>query len=964
MDIAITSYDRTKIMKILSKGYTMVFELKRAPTCAGCRSVLALTTRPPLRRSRRRVKGFAPRRALGARASLPANAQAAGKLVKELADDTWRELQLPLSMPAAGGSPMEAAGAIVPSEVYAALAQLPEEAAAAAAALTAAPPELQAAVRAWTLAASEADLSSVPWSVWGTAVVVAGMAAGGFAGANARGAREEGMDEWARLAQTVGEQEPEELKQYSPEAAQEYFKKRPLVLLRRALRSITLLGSFSTSLYLDSKMNRRPEDDEAMRNRTDSTRAEQLRALLVRLGPTYVKLGQVLSSRQDLLPAPYIERLRTLQDAVPPFDDAAARRILSDELGPSVAAQLALSERPLASASLGQVYRATWKGATGPQTVAVKVQRPGALSAISLDIAIIRFFSPTLYKINEPKGNLDVVGLIDEWGLRFIDELDYGLEAGNGEAFSALIASRSDLGPVVMSPAVVRQASGRRVLTTEWVDGCRLDESNEGDVGRLCAVALSTYLCMLLDLGTLHVDPHPGNLLRTSDGRLCILDWGLVTTVTPAQSDAILQFIAHLVSKDFSKVDADLSAMGFVPPEKLAALADDGLSSSIATIFSALAAGGGAAGFRSELGLPPEEELKELRKKIRKIKDREERKAAFIEAAGGSQSKVATLSRDLEDVQKKYGNVFTIPAYFGYILRAFSVLEGIGLAQDPNYSIANECYPFVARRLLTDRSPSNKRALEQLLYGAQGPKARLSVERVQQLSEAFQTYTQTTQTAGSPAAAGNGKGSSHAAESQGIPAATKEALRLMLAPEGGPLQDIVLREVARFSGAAMVDTVERAVGEAFAENSLLYQQNALVQNLGPARVFLAPFPTPYELYDGLIPRKSADDESTLEVAAALTEALAGSAATAVESGVEAPGLPAGMDPDDLLQDPQAAAAMLLSSLPSEELAQEIMELLPELAPGAQAAALRLAALLLEQSAARLGEPEKGRAFLQ
>ena len=116
------------------------------------------------------------------------------------------------------------------------------------------------------------------------------------------------------------------------------------------------------------------------------------------------------------------------------------------------------------------------------------------------------------------------------------------------------------------------------------------------------------------------------------------------------------------------------------------------------------------------------------------MKDMKVRREKFLEASGGAESKVGQLTRDLEGIQERYGNIFQIPSYFGYILRSFSVLEGIGLASDKNYSIANECYPYVARRLLTDDSPETRRALEQLLYGKSGPSAQLSVRRVKQLA--------------------------------------------------------------------------------------------------------------------------------------------------------------------------------------------------------------------------------------
>ena len=249
----------------------------------------------------------------------------------------------------------------------------------------------------------------------------------------------------------------------------------------------------------------------------DARRAAQLKDLLVSLGPTYVKLGQVLSSRQDLLPAPYVMELRTLQDAVPPFDDALARRILDQELGASGSRALNLGDAPpIASASLGQVYRGTIvDAATGEtESVAVKVQRPGALAAISLDVGIIRAFAEPWRRFgtqHRPGGPGRRVGAAVRGGA--------GLRPRGGERGAVQARDGESPGPRRGGDggAGGARASTRRVLTTGWIDGQRLDTSEEGDVPRLCAVALASYLAMLLDIGVLHADPHPGNLFRTSD---------------------------------------------------------------------------------------------------------------------------------------------------------------------------------------------------------------------------------------------------------------------------------------------------------------------------------------------------------------------------------------------------------------------------------------------------------------
>lgn len=725
--------------------------------------------------------------------------------------------------------------------------------------------------------------------------------------ASTRPKKESGMDEWAALASKEGDVEPEELRRYDPVKTREYFATRPITLLKRGVRSFILLGSFSARLWLDRKTSGENVSDEK-KKQVNTKRATQLRNLLVSLGPTYVKLGQVLSSRADLLPAEYIDELRVLQDKVPPFDDDLARRILERELGPA-ASRLSLSSTPIASASLGQVYKGTWRNDSGElEEVAVKVQRPGALVAISLDVGIIRVFAEPWRRWNNL--NSDLEGLVDEWGRRFIAELDYEAEATNGENFAAAMAARSDLGGVVSAAPVFRQASTRRVLTTGWIDGVRLQDSKADDTAQLCAVALTSYLAMLLDLGYLHADPHPGNLLRTNDGKLCILDWGLVTPVSKDLSTAILRFIAHLVSKDFEAVPGDLDAMGFIPTGKREAMEDSGVARALGLLFSALARGGGAQGFRDELGLPDDDRIKEIRKELKGVKDPKKRRDAFLEAAG-TDSKVAQLTKDLEGVQEKYGNIFQIPAYFGYILRAFSVLEGIGLSCDKNYSIANECYPYVARRLLTDKSPETRKALEQLLYGKEsGEHAVLSVKRVRQLSNAFGNYTSITK---------GGEKSAPAAEESGkkISNSTREALKLAFDPSGGPIQDIALRELGRYAGALVSTTASSAIAGPFTAVESVAQTFGASESLQPLE---------------RATHVSGEDLETLKVVDELRALFS---------------------PEESENAEESASNVPTPPQVDLELVQELVDLAPDLAPGAQAAALRLGSVLFEQAAYRV-----------
>ncbi len=287
--------------------------------------------------------------------------------------------------------------------------------------------------------------------------------------------------------------------------------------------------------------------------------------------------------------------------------------------------------------------------------------------------------------------------------------------------------------------------------------------------------------------------------------------------------------------------------------------------------------------------------------------------------AAGTDSKVAQLTKDLEGVQEKYGNIFQIPAYFGYILRAFSVLEGIGLSCDKNYSIANECYPYVARRLLTDKSPETRKALEQLLYGKEsGEHAVLSVKRVRQLSNAFGNYTSITK---------GGEKSAPAAEIRArnprppsgkkISNSTREALKLAFDPSGGPIQDIALRELGRYAGALVSTTASSAIAGPFTAVESVAQTFGASESLQPLE---------------RATHVSGEDLETLKVVDELRALFSPKESKSAEESASNVPTPPQVD---------------------LELVQELVDLAPDLAPGAQAAALRLGSVLFEQAAYRV-----------
>jgi hypothetical protein len=292
---------------------------------------------------------------------------------------------------------------------------------------------------------------------------------------------------------------PYPMNKYDAMGAKKYFDNKLGMVVRRAIEVAILSGTFLLKLASDSVSGKLDDNAEV--------RAEELSVLLTKLGPSFIKIGQSLSIRTDLLSPAYVRGLKKLQDQVPPFSTEEAREIIESELGSSIEEIFVeFPPEPIAAASLGQVYRAKIRGQNGEEDrwVAVKVQRPNIMNQIALDMHLIRDVAPFLKRTFNL--NTDIVGVVDTWGAGFVDELDYIEEAINAKTFLEAI-ERTPLGGVVFSPPVVDELTTRKVLTTEWVVGERLDRSGKEDVSILCSIAMNTYLTMMLETGVLHCDP-------------------------------------------------------------------------------------------------------------------------------------------------------------------------------------------------------------------------------------------------------------------------------------------------------------------------------------------------------------------------------------------------------------------------------------------------------------------------
>lgn len=467
---------------------------------------------------------------------------------------------------------------------------------------------------------------------------------------------------------------------YDPETLRRYFAKRPGVVLQRIAQVLSVGGGFLGKVVLDRLTGRMVDNPEL-----EVERAGEVRDLITSLGPFYIKLGQALSIRPDILSPRSMVELQKLCDKVPSYDSKVAMATVERELGKTVDSLFSeITPEPVAAASLGQVYKAKLR--TTGETVAVKVQRPGVLETVSLDLYLARQIG--LFARNfSISAKLDAVALLDEFAYRFFQELDYNQECENG----IKIKEQMKVLPMVVIPGNFPEFTARKVHVAEWIEGEKLSASKADDVGALVNLGVITYLTQLLECGFFHADPHPGNMMRTDDGKLAILDFGLMTEVTENQRYGMIEAIAHLLNRDYTEIGQDFINLGFIPE----GTDTRPIVPALTTVFDVALAGGGAKSINFQ-----------------------------------------ELAADLAQITFDYP--FTIPPYFALVIRAISVLEGIALVGNPNFAIIDEAYPYIAKRLMTDDSPRLKNALRYMVYGKDGV---FDAEKLIDLLQALEKFT-------------------------------------------------------------------------------------------------------------------------------------------------------------------------------------------------------------------------------
>ncbi len=450
------------------------------------------------------------------------------------------------------------------------------------------------------------------------------------------------------------------LLRYDPAAITRLYVGHPQRLFRRIWQTLVPIGLYLAGVGFDWFTGQLATAGRAR------ARAKECADLLVALGPAFIKAGQALSTRPDIIPPVLLEELAQLQDQLPGFDSALAMACIEEDLGAPVDTIFAELERePISAASLGQVHRGVLRSG---ERVAVKVQRPGLREQITLDLYIVRNIAGWVNR-NVGLVRSDLVGLIDELGKRVFEEMDYINEAANAEKFAALHRDN----PRIAVPVIHREATSRRVLTMEWLDGVKLtnleavkalgiDPDDMVDVGVNCS------LKQLLEDGFFHADPHPGNLLALPDGRLAYLDFGMMSEVTREARTGLIQAVVHLVNRNFSALSTDFVSLGFLGEE-----VDLGpIVPAFETVF----------GQALEMGV--------------------------------SRMDFKAVTDDLSGVMYRFP--FRVPPYYALIIRSLVTLEGIALSVDPSFKILGAAYPYFARRLMEDPDPELRRSLREMLF--------------------------------------------------------------------------------------------------------------------------------------------------------------------------------------------------------------------------------------------------------
>ncbi|HXG64023.1 MAG TPA: AarF/ABC1/UbiB kinase family protein [Blastocatellia bacterium] len=437
--------------------------------------------------------------------------------------------------------------------------------------------------------------------------------------------------------------------------------------LARRIRVFWTFFTFALYVYLDAQgwLGRKAEKREARLRR----QAIRLRERLISLGPTFIKIGQMLGTRADLLPIEYVDELSALQDKVPAFPNQQATAIIEAELGRPISEVFSqIGEHPVASASLGQVYHATLL--TGEE-VAVKVQRPQIAELVAFDLELLRWLAQRLSRYPRLFPGTDWPGAIDEFDRVIHEEMDYRREAASAEEFRNNFRDWPD----IHVPRIHREFSSGRVIVMEFIRGVKITDLSElraagHEPRRINELLYRAYFKQLLEDGFFHADPHPGNLLVMADGRLAIFDFGMVGRISAELQRQMIEAFFHLYNRDVPALVDDMISLGFLSPD--ADLVS--FRAIVADVFT-----------------------RKLNLKLGEVRFKE-------------------LTYDLAPIVYEYP--ITTPAQFTYLIRAIMTLEGISVVMNPEFNFFEVARPYVQEFLFKRESSQLRRLALQSLQDA------------------------------------------------------------------------------------------------------------------------------------------------------------------------------------------------------------------------------------------------------
>ncbi len=433
---------------------------------------------------------------------------------------------------------------------------------------------------------------------------------------------------------------------------------------------------------------------ESDRETNQQKQALWLKNKLIELGPTFIKIGQSMGTRPDLLPLPFVIELGTLVDQVPPYPNDVAFARIEHELGRKINEVYSEFElEPVAAASLGQVYRARLH--TGEE-VAVKVQRPNLEAIIKGDVVILKKVARFAERFPQLNENADWAGMLREFDVTIHEEMDYAAEGKNAERFRDNFRNWSN----VHVPKIYWHATTSKVLTMDFIHGTKvtdLDAQRQRNIApeKVNRLLIKTYLKQLLEDGFFHADPHPGNLLVMPDGKLAFFDFGMVGRISPQLQAKMIDAFFHVVGKDPAGIAQDLIELDFLKP-----------------------------GTNPNVVRPVVEKMFEFHLNL-KLKD-----VNFKE-----------LTYDLADVMYDYP--FRLPSNFTYIMRALMTLEGIGIITDPEFNFFETAKPYAKEFMLRREGKDFRKMFVNKLMG-RDDNGKIDWDRTWKLAKmAFKTVLNT-----------------------------------------------------------------------------------------------------------------------------------------------------------------------------------------------------------------------------